>query len=310
MIKGDVVDDKTAAFYQFFGMPAVSPSGVADALNSDDPSSDVEVDIASNGGDVFAASEIYTMLKGVQGNVTVNIQGLAASAASVIAMAGDKVNISPTAQIMIHKAWSQQAGNSDDLNHEANVLNGIDQSIASAYEAKTGMKQSDLLQLMSNETWLTAKDAVDKGFADEIMFANENQLQPVNAISHIPSKKAINKFMNLFIKHNNMESDADDDGDNNLNQAINPLYAEGSTVKVLADHMPGMEGAVGTVKHAYNGNTYMIDYQPTDGSPEVLDHKWVTEDELTEPDPIENETNSQHANSLKKSKLAILFGKK
>lgn len=203
MIKGDIVDDQTAGFYQFFGMPAVSPSGVADILNDDSGDDDdeaLEVDIASNGGDVFAASEIYTMLKNYAGNVTVNIQGLAASAASVVAMAGDHINISPTAQIMIHKAWSQPAGNADDLEHEASILNGIDQSIASAYEAKTGMDQADLLQLMANETWLTASDAVDKGFADEIMFANDQQLQPVNAISHIPPKSAINKLMNLIYK--------------------------------------------------------------------------------------------------------------
>lgn len=210
MIKGDIVDDQTASFYQFFGMPAVSPSGVADILNDDSGNTDdddddgddeeLEVDIASNGGDVFAASEIYTMLKNYAGNVTVNIQGLAASAASVVAMAGDHINISPTAQIMIHKAWSQPAGNADDLEHEASILNGIDQSIASAYEAKTGMEQSDLLQLMANETWLTASDAVDKGFADEIMFANDQQLQPVNAISHIPPKSAVNKLMNLIYK--------------------------------------------------------------------------------------------------------------
>ncbi|WP_390214462.1 ATP-dependent Clp protease proteolytic subunit, partial [Halobaculum halobium] len=87
MIKGDIVDDQTAGFYQFFGMPAVSPSGVADILNDDSDDDDddgddeaLEVDIASNGGDVFAASEIYTMLKNYAGDVTVNIQGLAASA--------------------------------------------------------------------------------------------------------------------------------------------------------------------------------------------------------------------------------------
>jgi ATP-dependent protease ClpP protease subunit len=207
MIKGDIVDDQTAGFYQFFGMPAVSPSGVAAILNDNDDTDDddgddeeLEVDIASNGGDVFAASEIYTMLKNYAGNVTVNIQGLAASAASVVAMAGDHINISPTAQIMIHKAWSQPAGNADDLEHEASILNGIDQSIANAYEAKTGMEQADLLQLMANETWLTASDAVDKGFADEIMFANDQQLQPVNAISHIPPKSAVNKLMNLIYK--------------------------------------------------------------------------------------------------------------
>ncbi|MFO1546558.1 head maturation protease, ClpP-related [Lactiplantibacillus plantarum] len=200
MIKGDIVDDQTAGFYQFFGMPAVSPSSVASVLNDDSDDEALEVDIASNGGDVFAASEIYTMLKNYAGNVTVNIQGLAASAASVVAMAGDKVSISPTAQIMIHKAWSQPAGNADDLEHKASILNGIDQSIASAYEAKTGMDKADLLQLMANETWLTASDAVDKGFADEIMFADDKQLQPVNAISHIPPKSAVNKLLNLIYK--------------------------------------------------------------------------------------------------------------
>lgn len=200
MIKGNVVDDETAAFYQFFGMPAVSPSGVSDVLDSAGPNDDVEVDIASNGGDVFAASEIYTMLKNYQGNVTVNVQGLAASAASVIAMAGDKVSISPTAQIMIHKAWSGIQGNADDLSHESNVLDSIDQSIVAAYVAKTGMDADDVLQLMANETWMTAQEAVDKGFADEIMFVDDKQPQFTNSISEIPSKAAINKFMNLISK--------------------------------------------------------------------------------------------------------------
>lgn len=206
MIKGDVVDNETAAFYQFFGMPAVSPASVSDVLDSAGPNDDVEVDIASNGGDVFAASEIYTMLKNYQGNVTVNVQGLAASAASVIAMAGDKVSISPTAQIMIHKAWSRIQGNADDLSHESNMLDSIDQSIVAAYVAKTGMAAEDVLQLMANETWMTAQDAVDKGFADEIMFVDDKQPQFTNSISEIPSKAAINKFMNLISKSQPKES--------------------------------------------------------------------------------------------------------
>lgn len=118
-IKGTIVDDETAAFYSFFGIPSSSPSAVAQILNDDEdvpdePDSDVEVNIASNGGDVFAASEIYTMLRQANAKVTVNIQGLAASAASVIAMAGDTVKISPTAQIMIHQAASNMGGNKDD----------------------------------------------------------------------------------------------------------------------------------------------------------------------------------------------------
>jgi ATP-dependent protease ClpP protease subunit len=199
-IKGDVVDNMTGSFYEYFGMPSAYPASIEQILNSGSPNEDIEVDIASNGGDVFAASEIYTLIKGYQGNVVVNIQGLAASAASVIAMAGDKVNISPTAQLMIHKAWEGVQGNADDLAHEAGVMDGIDQSIASAYEAKTGMKQADILQLMSQETWLTAQDAVDKHFADAIMYVDEKQPQIVNTVSRIPDKKAINKFLNLIAK--------------------------------------------------------------------------------------------------------------
>lgn len=203
-IKGDVVNDETAAFYSFFDIPSISPSQVSNILNDDND--DVTVDIASDGGDVFAASEIYTLLKKYSGKVTVNIEGLAASAASVIAMAGDQINISPTAQIMIHKAWGTIDGNSDDFAHQATVLSGIDESIAAAYEAKTGMKQTDLLHLMSQETWLTAQEAVDKGFADEIMFVDQKAPQVVNSISHIPSKKAVNKLFNLISQVNYQEN--------------------------------------------------------------------------------------------------------
>ena len=209
-IKGDVVNDETAAFYSFFDIPSISPSQVSNILNDDND--DVTVDIASDGGDVFAASEIYTLLKKYSGKVTVNIEGLAASAASVIAMAGDQINISPTAQIMIHKAWGTIDGNSDDFAHQATVLSGIDESIAAAYEAKTGMKQTDLLHLMSQETWLTAQEAVDKGFADEIMFVDQKAPQVVNSISHIPSKKAVNKLFNLISKVNYQENQSQPSG--------------------------------------------------------------------------------------------------
>ena len=141
------------------------------------------------------------MLKDSSKNIVVNIQGLAASAASVIAMAGNTVRMSPTSQLMIHKASVSTVGNSDDLEHESEVLNGIDESIAMAYELKTGMKQTDILQLMSNETWMNAKAAVDKGFADEIMF-NESDDEPMfeNAVHALPSKSAINKFKNFIAK--------------------------------------------------------------------------------------------------------------
>ena len=200
-IKGDIVDNDTGEFFDYFGMSSVYPKKVQQAIENDEDE-EIILDVASNGGDVFSASEIYTMLKSSGKNIVVNIQGLAASAASVISMAGNTVNISPTAQLMIHKASVIGAGNADDFEHEAKVLNGIDESIASAYELKTGMKQEDLLQMMASETWLNAKEAVDKGFADNIMFSNneEEEIVVTNSINHIPSKQAINKFKNLIAK--------------------------------------------------------------------------------------------------------------
>lgn len=199
-IKGDIVSNDVGEFYEWFGMSSTYPKQIQQAILNDEDN-EIVLDVASNGGDVFAASEIYTMLRDSQKNIVVNIQGLAASAASVIAMAGDTVRMSPTSQLMIHKASVSTIGNSYDLEHESEVLNGIDESIAMAYELKTGMKQSDILQLMSNETWMNAKVAVDKGFADEIMF-NESDDEPIfeNAIHALPSKAAINKFKNLIAK--------------------------------------------------------------------------------------------------------------
>lgn len=198
-VTGDIVSNEYGMMYDWFGYDYTSPSKVNQVLlNPENADDEIVVNIASNGGDVFAASEIYSLLKMNSKPVTVNVLGIAASAASVIAMAGNVVNISPTAQIMIHKAWSQPAGNADDLKHESEVLDGVDQSIINAYEIKTGMSRTDLLQLMSNETWLTAQDAVDKGFADSIMFIDEKKPIFTNSISALPSPDKLNEFMNFM----------------------------------------------------------------------------------------------------------------
>lgn len=196
-VNGNIVDNETAAFYNFFDIPCTSPKGIKALLdkNQDD---DVTVDIASNGGDVFAASEIYTTLKQYDKPVNVVISGLAASAASVIAMAGDTVKIAPTAQIMIHRASMHVSGNSEALDHGATVLGGVDESIASAYEAKTGLSQDKILSLMDQETWMTAKKAVDLGFADEILFVDDQQPAFVNAQGPMVPKTAVNKLLNLL----------------------------------------------------------------------------------------------------------------
>lgn len=199
-IKGDIVSDDVGSFYEWFGMSSTYPKLVQQAIDNDQDE-EITLNIASNGGDVFAASEIYTMLKASGKRIVVNVQGLAASAASVISMAGDTVRISPTAHIMIHKASVDPGhSNADDLEHQSAVLNSIDESIAMAYEMKTGLKQPELLELMAKETWLNAKTAVDKGFADEIMFFDndEEEIMVTNTTHQLPSKSAIAKFKNMI----------------------------------------------------------------------------------------------------------------
>lgn len=195
-IKGDVVDNMTGSFFDYWGMDSVYPKKIQQAIENDGDD-EITLDVASDGGDVFAASEIYTMLKASGKHITVNIQGLAASAASVISMAGDTVRISPTAQMMIHKASNGLWGNADDMRSNADTLDSIDSSIVNAYALKTGHKDTDILQLMQNTTWMNAQTAVEKGFADEIMFVDENQPVFTNSLHNLPSKKALNKFLNM-----------------------------------------------------------------------------------------------------------------
>ena len=127
---------------------------------------DIEVYINSPGGDVIAATEIYTMLVEHRGSVTVKIEGLAASAATVVAMAGTTVLMAPTAYMMVHNAMSFAIGNRQAMEHEAQVLAEIDAGIRDAYRIKTGLRDSKLKQLMEDETWMSARTFIDLGFAD------------------------------------------------------------------------------------------------------------------------------------------------
>ena len=138
---------------------------------------DLTVWINSPGGNVFAAAEIYTMLQEYKGAVTVKIASIAASAASVIAMAGKRVLMSPTALLMIHDPSTIAMGNAKDMEKAIETLNEVKESIINAYAAKSGMRRSKIAELMSNETWMNAGKAVELGFADEVLFA-ENEPDP------------------------------------------------------------------------------------------------------------------------------------
>ncbi|CAN5336111.1 Clp protease ClpP [soil metagenome] len=136
---------------------------------------DVKIRIDCPGGDVFGGRAIAQAIREYPGTVTCQVDGLAASAASYIAIAGDTVVMAPGSFMMIHKAWTIALGNSDDLAAEAVVLGKIDDSIAASYAAKAGDGDADWLALMKAETWLTAQEALDYGLADEVLSETVNK---------------------------------------------------------------------------------------------------------------------------------------
>ena len=142
----------------------ITPKMFRDELNSG--TGPIAVYINSPGGDCVAASQIYTMLTEYPGRVTVKIDGTAASAASVVAMAGDEVLMSLTAMMMIHNPMTGAWGNTDDMKQAIEMLDEVKESIINAYERKTGLSRAKISHLMDAETWMNAKKAVELGFAD------------------------------------------------------------------------------------------------------------------------------------------------
>lgn len=169
-----IIPNDYQEIYDWIGWEATSPRKVESLLK--DIQGDVTVEINSGGGSVYAGSEIYTMLKGHEGNVTVKVVGLAASAASVIAMAGNKTLMSPTAQLMIHNATISTHGDYREMDHTSEFLKNVNQSIINAYKIKSGLADEDLKEMMDKETWFTAQQALEHKLIDEIMFENEMQL--------------------------------------------------------------------------------------------------------------------------------------
>ena len=160
-------------------------------------SGDIIVWINSPGGDCVAAAQIYNMLMDYKGDVTVKIDGIAASAASVIAMAGTKVLVSPVSMLMIHNPMTAAFGNSEEMQKAIEMLSSVKDSIINAYEIKTGLSRAKLSHLMDAETWMDANKAVELGFADEIMQRSlESEEVPTPAVSMLYSKaNVVNSLM-------------------------------------------------------------------------------------------------------------------
>lgn len=150
-------------------------------------SGDLTVWINSPGGDVFAADQIYAMLKEYAGKVTVKVDAIAASAASVVAMAGDEVYMSPVAMMMVHDPMTIALGNESDMREAIKVLKEVKESILNAYMAKTGKDHDTLAALMKDDgTWMNAKKALELGFVDGILYENDEQKDSMIATAYSP----------------------------------------------------------------------------------------------------------------------------
>ena len=154
----------------------------------------ITVWINSPGGDVFAAAQIYNMLMNYTGKVTVKIDGLAASAASVIAMAGGDVFMSPVSMLMIHNPFTVAIGDGEEMLRAKALLDEVKESIINAYELKSGLSRTKLSHLMDAETWMNAHKAVEMGFADKILFTDNERTKDTGQ-SLIFSRAAVNNSL-------------------------------------------------------------------------------------------------------------------
>lgn len=207
-IKGVIVCNDYQQVYDYYGIDATSPLKVSKQIGIAQGDT-LNIEINSGGGDIFAGSEIYTMIKSYQGHKEVNIVGLAASSASVIAMSGDKVKISPTGQFMMHNVSAVSAGDYRDMDKMSEELKIANDGIANAYMIKTNKGREEILDLMDKETWLSATKAVELGFADEVMFVGDNSPLLVASAytSQMLPQEVVNKTLALLTNVGDNNSD-------------------------------------------------------------------------------------------------------
>jgi ATP-dependent Clp protease protease subunit len=202
-IDGDIAMDDDF-WSMLFGIENVTPKGFIAEL-AQYKGKDINVWINSYGGDVYAASRIYTALKEHKGKVKVKIDGVAISAASVIAMAGDEILMSPTSIIMLHNPWGTFQGEAKDLRHGADVLDEVKETIINAYQLKTGKSRAKISQMMDEETWMSAKKAIAEGFVDGMLYTENKEETVENSFmfSRFAIQNSVNNRTRDFIKQYN-----------------------------------------------------------------------------------------------------------
>jgi len=206
-IKGAIISNDEKYIYDYYDMDSTCPRDVQKILDLANGQS-IDIYINSGGGDIFAGSEIYSIISTYKGDVRMHVVGIAASAASVI-MCASKSDIASTAMVMVHNVSSVARGDYNDMDKQSDILKKANKSIASAYVAKTGMTENEALTMMENETWLTASEAVEKGLIDKIAEVNNLKLVASYDNQMLPPS-VVEKAKNIINNSQNSElSDAD-----------------------------------------------------------------------------------------------------
>lgn len=224
-------DDATITIYDAIGSDGWSDSGVTakrvSAALRAIGEREITVSINSPGGDFFEGLAIYNLLREHPHKVVVKVVGLAASAASVIAMAGDEVQVAKSGFLMIHNAWAFVVGNKEDMWGAADILDGFDKAMADLYATATGMDSKKIAELMDAETWMSGQSAVDQGFATGLLPADE----VVESDDSKGSMAAVRKIDNILAKQGVSRAERKD----LLNQI------KGGTPGAAATVMPGAD---------------------------------------------------------------------
>jgi ATP-dependent protease ClpP protease subunit len=188
-------DEKTYNIYSVIGEDywtgdGTTPKSVSEFLKKN-KGQDVTININSPGGSFFDGNAIYNLLKEHDGGVTVRIVGLAASAASIVAMAGDTIEIAESGFLMIHNSWMIAIGNKADMAEIAAMLSKFDKSMAGVYSKKTGITEKEIVSLMDDESWIDGKDAVEKGFATALLPSDDLAVDESAKSSYTPAIRKV-----------------------------------------------------------------------------------------------------------------------
>lgn len=201
---------------------------------------DIQLNISSLGGDVNHAFAIYNMLKSHSGRVVANIYGDAASAATLIALGADEVRMAENVFFMIHNVWTMAVGDSGELRKTADLMDKINDQIVDAYKKKTGLRRSEIKQLMNDETWFTAKEAKDKNFVDKVVessnILNRTEAKIYNSLDKENAKQLLNKI-NINQKPVKMEMNEEKVADSVFAKIMNLLKKEEEVKEVKKEEV-------------------------------------------------------------------------